>query len=145
MSVVFQLSDLVTSARGSKTSRLRASDWAGVVYSTATNGLVAPFGPGSYDKSTLATRVNLEAGLDDEDVLAFFEGLKERAVRYIAENAERICKRSMTPEQVASGDHPCARRKDGYAPLLHAKVSTEEPRVLRYWDAAGAMREPPSE
>ena len=111
----FQLSDVVMSARGSKTSRLRTSDGTDVVYSTANNGLSAPLGPGNFDKNAPATRVNLAARLDDEDALAFFDGLDERAVTYISDNAERLFKRPMTPEQVTSGYHPCVRRKDGYA------------------------------
>ena len=145
MAAAFQLADVVTSSRSSKTSRLRTCDGADVFYSTANNGLCAPLGPGNFDKTAPAMRVNLEARLDDEDVLAFFDGLDEWAVQYISENAERIFKRPMTPEQVVSGYHPCMRRKDGYAPLLHTKVSTEGPGALRCWDVGGAAREPPSE
>ena len=74
MAAAFHLSEVVTSARGSKTSRLRTSDGADVVYSTTNNGMCAPFGPGNFDKNAPGTRVNLAVGLDDEDVLAFLMG-----------------------------------------------------------------------
>ncbi len=51
----------------------------------------------------------------------------------------------MKPEQVASGYHPCVRRKDGYPLLLHTIVNTEGPGALRSWDVGGAAREAPSE
>ena len=51
----------------------------------------------------------------------------------------------MTPEQVTSGYHPCVRRKDGYAPLLHTKINSEGPTALRCWDAEAAMRAQPTE
>ncbi len=54
-------------------------------------------------------------------------------------------KRTMTPEQVASEYHPCVRRRNGYAPLLHTKVNTEGPTALRCWDAEGAARVEPRE
>ena len=48
MAAAFQLADVVTSACGSKTSRLRTRDGADVVYSTANNGLCVPLGPGNF-------------------------------------------------------------------------------------------------
>ncbi len=81
MAAVFQLSDLVTSSRDSKTSRLRTNDGADVAYSTANNRKCAPLGPGDFDRTSPAMRMNLEARLADESVLALPAGLDEWAVR----------------------------------------------------------------
>ncbi len=63
------------SAHSSKTSRLWTSDGADVVHSTANHGLAAQLGPGNCDKTAPVTCMNLEACLDDEDVLTFVDGL----------------------------------------------------------------------
>ena len=81
MAAGFQLSDVVTSSRGSKTRRLRTREGADVAYCTANGGLCAPFGPGTFDKSTPATRMNLDVRLDDTDALAFFDELDSWAVQ----------------------------------------------------------------
>ena len=141
----FQLSGVVASSRASKTRRLRTHEGADVVYCTAKGGLCAPFGPGTFDKNTPATRMNLDVRLDDADALAVFDELDSWAVQYIADNAERIFKRTMTREQVTSGYHPCVRRKDGYDLLLHAKISTDGLSAIHCWDTDGAAREMPSE
>ncbi len=72
------MADVVVGARCSKTARLRASHGASdFIYSTSNDGLVCPLGPGNFDKNTPTTRMNLEVPLDDEDDLAFFDGLDE--------------------------------------------------------------------
>ncbi len=62
-------------------------------------------------------RLSLECRLDDE-VLAFFTSLDGWAVKHIEEHAERLCKRPMMREHVATGYHPRVRRREGYDPLL---------------------------
>ncbi len=89
--------------------------------------------------------INFEARLDDEDAHAFVEGSDSWAVQHIAEHAERLLNRTITLEQVASEYHPCVRRKDGHAPLLHTKVNTEGPTAHRCWDAEDAARADPRE
>ena len=89
--------------------------------------------------------MNLDVRLDNADALTFFDELDSWAVQYIADNAERIFKRAMTREQVTAGYHPCVRRKDGYDPLLHAKISTDGLSAIHCWDTDGAARELPSE
>ena len=126
MALSFQLAEVVTSVRGSKTARVLASDGSTyVVYRATDNGLCAPFGPGSFDKSADATRMNFEIRLDDENDLAWFDQHDAWAAQYITEHSERLFKKAMTQEQVAAGYHPCIRRKEGYAPLLHTKVNSD--------------------
>ncbi len=86
IALVFQLSYVFVSARGSETARVRDGT-ADVTYSTS-NGLCAAFGPGNFDKNAPAMRMDFEVRLDDEDVLAFFDGLDAWVVQYIAEHAD---------------------------------------------------------
>ena len=136
----FQLADVVTNARGSRTARLRTSNGREVAYCTANNGLCAPFGPSCFDNASPTTRLTLACCLDDETILHIFEDLDSWALRCVEENAERLFNRPMTSEQVAAGRNPCVRRKLPYDPLLHAKMTTDGPHAIRCWDAAGAER-----
>ena len=143
---LFQLADVVTSARGSKTARILACDGsANVVYRASDNGLCAPFGPGNFDKSADATRMNFEVRLDDEHDLSYFDQLDAWALVYITGHSERLFKKVMTTEQVVAGYHPCVRRKEGYVPLLHTKVNTEGSSAICFWDADGVARSQPTE
>ena len=145
--MALQLSDVYTSARGSKTCRLRTLDGAGVVYTTAAEeGLTAPFGPSCFDKSAAVARVNLDVRLDDEGALSYFDGLDKWAVEYLAANSVRLFKRSLTEEQAKVNYPPCVRRKEGYAPLLHAKIALEGAGdAAHFWDASGVERKPPED
>ena len=147
MALSFQLAEVVTSVRGSKTARVLACDGgANVVYRASDNGLCAPFGPGNFDKSADATRMNFEVRLDDEHDLSYFDQLDAWALVYITGHSERLFKKQMTTEQVVAGYHPCVRRKEGgYAPLLHAKINTEGTSAICFWDADGLARSPPTE
>ena len=66
-------------------------------------------------------------------------------VTYLTENPERLFSLgALTEEQVLSKYHPCLKPpKDGYDPLVHTKISTEEPHqhAVRYW----TKNEPPSD
>ena len=141
----FQLADVVTNARGSRTARLRTSNGRDVIYCTANNGLCAPFGPSCFDNASPTTRLTLARRLDDETILHIFEDPDSWALRCVEENAERLFNRRMTSEQVAAGHNPRVRRKLPYDPLLHAKMTTDGPHAIRCWDAAGAERVLPSE
>ena len=70
-------------------------------------------------------------------------------VKYLKENSERLFGvGKLTEEQVLAKYHPCLKQpKDGYDPLLHTKIRTEEPHqhAVRYWTKKGDLREPPSD
>ncbi len=51
----------------------------------------------------------------------------------------------MSEAQVSAKYHSCLRQKEGFEPMLHSKISTEEAHALRDWDAAGAPREEPED
>ena len=90
--------------------------------------------------------MNLDVRLDDEGALSYFDGLDKRAVEYLAANSVRLFKRSLTENQVKVNYHPCVRRKDGYAPLLHAKIALEGAGdAAHFWDVNGVERKPPED
>ena len=143
--MALQLADVYTTSRGSKTCRLRGADGGDVVYtSSADGGLAAPFGMSSFDKSSAVTRMGLDIRLDCEHTLAYFDAIDEWAVSYLAANSERIFNKPLSIEQVRAGYHPCVKRKEGYAPLLKAKISTE-PGAAHFWDENGVERRPPDD
>ena len=55
---------------------------------------------------------------------------------------------ALTEEQVLSKYHPCLKPpKDGFDPLLHSKISTEEPHqhAVRNWTKTGDLRDSPKD
>ncbi len=51
----------------------------------------------------------------------------------------------MTDALVAAGYHTVVQRRKGCDPLLRSKISTEGRSTIRCWDAAGELRELPSQ
>ena len=143
--MALQLADVYTTSRGSKTCRLRGADGSDVVYtSSADGGLAAPFGMSSFDKSSAVTRMCLDIRLDCERTLAYFGAIDEWAVSYLAANSDRIFNKTLSMEQTRAGCHPCVKRKEGYAPLLKAKISAE-PGTSHFCDESGVERRPPDD
>ena len=110
-----------------------------------TKALACPFGPGNFDKNAPTARMNLNARLDDEEALNLFKELDKWAVKYITNNSERLLGWAMSEAQVLAKYHPCVSHRDGYDPMLHSKISTEEPHAVRYWDAEGTPRDAPKD
>ena len=142
----FQLADVVSSSRGSKTCRLRTLEGEDVVYITAgANGLVAPFGPGTFDATGATRRKNFVVRLDDEETHNFFKDLDAWAVDYITDNSERIFGHVLTKDQVKTQYLECSRQKSSnHLPMLHTKFWTNGRGAIRCWDASGVARELPT-
>ncbi len=51
----------------------------------------------------------------------------------------------MSEAQVSVKYRSCLKHIEGFEPMLHTKISTEEPHALRYWGAAGATRGEPKD
>ncbi len=66
-------------------------------------------------------------------------------MKYLTENLDRLCGWAMSEAQVSAKYHSCLKCKEGFEPMLHSKISTEEPHALRYWDTAGAPRQDPKD
>jgi hypothetical protein len=107
--------------------------------------LVCPFGPGNFDKNASTARMNLNTRLDDEEALSFFREIDKWAVKYLTENSERLFGWAMTEVQVLTEYHPCVTQREAYDPMLHSKISTEEPHAVRYWGADLKPREAPTD
>ena len=144
----YQLEHARVSARGGKSARLRAFDGSAVILPTK-NALVAPFGPTNFDPTAPTTRMNLNVRMDEGETFNYFRDLDTWAVKYLTENSEMLFGLgALTEEHVLSKHHPCLKPpKDGYDPLLHTKISNEEPHqhAVRYWTKKGDLREPPKD
>jgi len=141
---VYKLKDPRVSARGGKSARLKTQDCSPVMFKT-TKALQCPFGPGNYDKNAPTARMNLNVRLDDGEALSFFKELDEWAIKYITANSERLLGWAMTEVQVSVKYHSLVKQREGFEPMLHAKINTEEPHALRYWDKEGALRSAPKD
>ena len=126
---------------------MSALDGSVVIFQTK-NVLVCPFGPTNFDPNAPTARMTLNVRMEEGETCNYFRDLAMWAVRYLTENSERLFGvGQLTEVQVLSKYHPCLKApKDGYDPLLHAKISTAEPNQhsVRYWTKTGDVREPPS-
>jgi len=131
------LADVVVSSRGAKVCPVHfADDRLKQAYYNHPNFITAPFGPSCFDTSSgEAPRQNLEFRCDDV-MFKYFSGIDTWAIDYIANNSERLLKKSLTPEQVKERYHPLVRQKGGYDPLLKCKICMPglSPTPCRVWD-----------
>ncbi len=51
----------------------------------------------------------------------------------------------MSEAQVSAKYHSCIKHREGFEPMLHSNINTEEPHALRYWDTARAPKEEPKD
>jgi len=135
------LADIFVSARGSKSARLTTHDGLDVIHEPPC-ALTAPFGPSSFDKDPAATRMSFDIRCPEE-AQDFFQNLDAWAVEYLAEHSERLFKKKLSPEQVAVGYVSCLKTKEGYEPLIRAKINTEGKKAICYWTPDGKERGPP--
>ena len=108
-----------------------------------------PFGPSTFDKAgptalASSARLSLDIRCEDKETEAFFTELDAFAPKYLAEHSERIFGKRMSLEQVTNCYRPCLRKREGYAPLLHTKVSLEGPYATHFWDENKDARDPPA-
>ena len=136
------IADTVSTGLGRKFARLQP----GPLTLSTQSPMVAPFGLSTFpgDKGPV-NRASLDLRCTDAATLAVFEELDAWAIKELAENSERIFGKKMTLSQVEASYRPCLRRKEGYAPLLHAKVTLEGPNATTFWDQQKQRTSPPEE
>ena len=135
----YSVADVHTNSQGRKFAQLLPA----FVHQTTTPTL-APFGTSNFDKSASASRLTLDINVDS-DTAAAFAALDAWAVPYLAQNSERLFGTAMSNEQIAAMYRPCLRRKEGYSPLLHCKVTAEgHPHATRWWSESKGERGPPA-
>ena len=59
-------------------------------------------------------------------------------------SSERIFCKTLSLEQIRASYRPCVKRREGYAPLLTAKISTEHG-AMRFRGEQGVERRPPDD
>jgi len=136
------IADTVSTGLGRKFARLQPGP---LTLSTQTP-MVAPFGLSTFpgDKGPV-TRASLDLRCTDAAALKMFEDLDAWAPKELAENSERIFGKRMSLSQVEAAYRPCLRRKEGYAPLLHTKVTLEGQNSTSFWDEQKQKTPPPED
>ena len=111
--------------------------------------MASPFGrtfPGDKGAAAGAQRVSLDLRCTCPTTLAIFQEIDAWAVAELAKNSERIFGKKMSLEQVQAAYRPCLRRKEGFAPLLHTKMTLDAgPNATSFWDEQKQRRLPPDD
>ena len=133
-STKFALNDPQTSARGAKTCTLLDLEGQRVFFNLGSKAspVSTPFGATSYNDEATSRKtldLRLPADVDDD-----FLGFDVWAVQYLAENSERLFKKTMSKTQIEEHYRSPVSRKEGYQPLLRCKVSTGGKYAVRTWD-----------
>ena len=141
------IDNVICTSRGSKVAKLRGSSGNFCTF-TPKNYLRVPFEPSVFDKDPTAQRLNLVLECDcelHEEIAAFDAWI----VKYIAENSERILKRSMSIEQVRAGYSSCLKAAPAgknFNQTLKTKIDVGGNGAVRCWSAVdGAAVDVPSE
>jgi len=138
-----QICDTVTSALGRKFAKLLPP----LTVHTRTP-MISPFGLSLFpgEKAASVQRASLDLRCTDPEVLEIFQKLDAWAPGEIAKHSERIMGKKMTLEQCQAAYRPCLRCKEGFVPLLHAKVSLDGgPNSTTFWDEQKQRREAPDD
>ena len=93
--------------------------------------------------------MNLNVRMEEGETFNYFRVPGTWAVKSMTEDSETLFGLgASTEKQVLSKYHLCLKPpRDGFGPLLHSKISTEEPHqhAVRYWTKTGDLREPPKD
>ena len=97
----WSLSDQQVSAKGAKMSTITAGGDR-VIIAPSAEPLRMPFGPSDFDK-TPAVRQNMEFRCTPE-VIEYFAAMDAWIKDYLLSNSERMFKKQLTADEVASGE-----------------------------------------
>ena len=110
-----------------------------------TEPVRTPFGPGTFDKTAVTTRKNLEVQCNPQ-VLDAFREFDEWALAYLTEHSERLFQRGLlTREQIVAMYHSPVSQKGDYPALLRCKINLEGIHACSYWTPNGEPRSEPSD
>ena len=133
----FALGAPQTSARGAKSCTLLDKDGQKVLLTVGSKEapLRTPFGAGTYnDEDT--PRKNLDFRLNDQQAEEF-AAFDSWAIKYLADNSERLFKKQLTIAQVEEHYRSPLSQKEGYQPLLRCKVNCSGAAACRGWNGDG--------
>ena len=136
------IDDVFTAPRGSKSARIRCGDGGELAFTPACK-LRVPFAPSSFDKNPNATKLNLQLSIEDEATLRELKSFDEWVVEHVAQNSERLLRKSMTKEQVQSVYTSNLKSKDGFAPLLKTQLHLAGRNAVCYWGDYNSTIDPP--
>ena len=107
--------------------------------------VTTPFGPGNFDKTSVATRKSLGVQCNPQ-VLDAFREFDEWALAYLTEHADRLFKRGpLTREQITAMYHSPVSQKGDYPALLRCKINLEGAHACKFWTTGGEPRSEPSD
>ena len=108
--------------------------------------VVAPFGPGNFDKDAAATRLTLELRCN-QDMVTYFDQFDEWSKAYLLEHSERLFGKALSRQQIQECYHPTMKRhaNNTYDPNLRTKIDTQGRREITYWTPEGVKREAPTD
>ena len=135
----WSISDQQVTPKGAKMAAITA-DGDRAFITPSAEPLKMPFGPGNFDK-TPAVRQNLDFRCTPQ-VLEYFAAMDTWMKDYLMCHSERIFKKQLTIDEVASGYHSCVNQRESYEPTFRTKINLHEKGVT-FWDPAGNIRPPP--